>query len=146
MDSERKSINEILNQIKSDIEKEAIKTDIPNFEDVPYREPVQVSDGISAEDNKKSIRYLNSHYYIQSYKELKGNSVKQFFCRLIRRLTKFYVEPIVAEQNEFNANIVSVMNYYSEKEKELHQLMRRVEKLEIENEKLRRQIERREEK
>jgi hypothetical protein len=81
-----------------------------SFEDVPYEKPVDMTSGTSVEESDEALRYLNTHYYIQPYKELGGNPLKVFFKKVIRKLTKFYVEPVVFEQNEFNANTAKVLN------------------------------------
>ena len=114
-----------------------------SFEDVPFKKTAQ---GGSASE---ALDYITSHYYIQPYKELKGNPVKVFIKKVIRKLVKFYVEPVVFEQNDFNANAVTVMKSLSEGQAadlsgkvetlELAQkeLLIRLDKLERENKELR---------
>ena len=49
--------------------------------------------------------YIQDHFKNEPEKELKGGRLAQFIKRLIRKLTRFYVKPLVEEQNDFNENI-----------------------------------------
>ncbi len=104
------NIEEIMAEIKRGIREKGLTADMLSFEDVPYEKPVDMTSGTSVEESDEALRYLNTHYYIQPYKELGGNPLKVFFKKVIRKLTKFYVEPVVFEQNEFNANTAKVLN------------------------------------
>ena len=137
------NIEEIMAEIKRGIKEQGITADMLSFEDVPFKKTAQ---GGSASE---ALDYITSHYYIQPYKELKGNPVKVFIKKVIRKLVKFYVEPVVFEQNDFNANAVTVMKSLSEGQAadlsgkvetlELAQkeLLIRLDKLERENKELR---------
>lgn len=137
------NIEEIMAEIKRGIKEQGLTADMLSFEDVPFKKTAQ---GGSASE---ALDYITSHYYIQPYKELKGNPVKVFIKKVIRKLVKFYVEPVVFEQNDFNANAVTVMKSLSEGQAadlsgkvetlELAQkeLLIRLDKLERENKELR---------
>ena len=137
------NIEEIMAEIKRGIKEQGLTADMLSFEDVPFKKTAQ---GGSASE---ALDYITSHYYIQPYKELKGNPVKVFNKKVIRKLVKFYVEPVVFEQNDFNANAVTVMKSLSEGQAadlsgkvetlELAQkeLLIRLDKLERENNELR---------
>lgn len=153
------NIEEIMAQIKREIKEKGLTPDMLSFEDVPYKKPETVTSGASLGDADKALEYLNSHYTIQPYKELKGNPIKVFFKKVLRKLMKFYVEPVVFEQNDFNINTVNVLNAYrgtigggdeSSEDKLREQvetlalaqkeLSIRIEKLERENAQLREQL------
>ncbi|MBE6864565.1 MAG: hypothetical protein E7495_08435 [Ruminococcus flavefaciens] len=104
------NVEEIMSQIKREIKKKNLTADMLSFEDVPYEKPTDMSSGSSLEDCDSALTYMNTHYYIQPYKELQGNPLKVFFKKVIRKLTKFYVEPVVFEQNDFNANTTKALN------------------------------------
>lgn len=109
MENNNINIEEIMADIRKKIKEENLTADMLSFEDVPYKKPVQVqANTLEAAD--ESLRYLNTRYYIQPYKELKGNPVVVFIKKVLRKLMKFYVEPVVFEQNDFNANTVAVLN------------------------------------
>lgn len=104
------NIEEIMSQIKREIKEKNLTADMLSFEDVPYEKPTDMSSGSSLEDCDSALTYMNTHYCIQPYKELQGNPLKVFFKKVIRKLTKFYVEPVVFEQNDFNANTTKALN------------------------------------
>ena len=112
MENNNINIEEIMAQIKREIKEKNLSSDMLSFEDVPYKKPVQVSrsGNASLDDADEALAYMNAHYYVQPYKPIAGNPIKVFIKKVIRKLTKFYVEPVVFEQNEFNANTVSVLN------------------------------------
>jgi hypothetical protein len=146
MENEKINIEEIMAEIKQSIKEQGLTADMLSFEDVPYRKNAQSGSASEALD------YVSTHYYIQPYKELQGNPVKVFIKKVIRKLTKFYVEPVVFEQNDFNANAVTVMKSLTESgsadlggrvetlELANKELLIRLDKLERENAELRRLI------
>ena len=97
------NIEEIMSEIKRNIKEQGLTSDMLSFEDVPFNKTAQSGSAPEALD------YLTSHYYIQPYKEIQGNPVKVFVKKVLRKLVTFYVAPIVFEQNDFNANAVTVM-------------------------------------
>ena len=143
MENESINIEEIMAEIKQKIKEQGLTADMLSFEDVPYKKNAQSGSASEALD------YISTHYYIQPYKELQGNGIKVFFKKVLRKLMKFYVEPVVFEQNDFNANAVTVMKSLSESKSEdmssrvetlelAHkELMIRLDKLERENAELR---------
>ncbi|MBR0511516.1 MAG: hypothetical protein IJJ81_02945 [Ruminococcus sp.] len=142
------NIEEIMAEIKQKIKEQGLTADMLSFEDVPYKKNAQSGSASEALD------YISTHYYIQPYKELQGNGIKVFFKKVLRKLMKFYVEPVVFEQNDFNANAVTVMKSLSESKSEdmssrvetlelAHkELMIRLDKLERENAELRSRLSR----
>ena len=127
-------------QIKQDIKDKGLSSDMLSFEDIPYRKPVQADNAgdISGEDFKGRMLWLKAHYYIQPYKQLAGNAVSVLAKKVIRKMAKFYVEPVVFEQNDFNANVVSVIGSLTESNRKLE---RRISALERENAELREKLE-----
>lgn len=141
------NIEEIMAQIKREIEEKGLTPDMLSFEDVPYKKPVQVSaeTGASLSAADEALAYVNAHHYIQPYKPLAGNPIKVFIKKVIRKLTKFYVEPVVFEQNSFNAAAVNVLNVMkssaeSRQEGNSGELMSRLETLELAQKELRSRI------
>ena len=128
MENEKINIEDIMAEIKQKIKDQGLTADMLSFEDVPYKKTAQ---GSSLPD---ALDYITSHYYIQPYKELKGNPVKVFIKKVIRKMVKFYVEPVVFEQNDFNANAVTVMKSLTDSKSS--DLSGRVETLELANKEL----------
>ena len=130
---------EIMAQIRQEIKEKGLSSDMLSFEDIPYSKPVQAGNAgdISGEEFSARLIWLKAHYYIQPYKQLAGNAVSVFAKKVIRKMAKFYVEPVVFEQNDFNANVVSVIDSLTESNKKL---TRRVDALEQENIELRKRL------
>ena len=144
------NIEDIMAEIKRDIKAKGLTEDMLSFEDVPYKKPVSVG---GSEQAHEALEFLNANCCVQPYKELKGNPLFVFVKKVTRKLVKFYVEPVVQEQNDLNINTVTVLNALSENdmseklsELEIAQkeLMLRLDRLERENAALRSQLERQE--
>lgn len=141
-------IETIMQEIRREIREKNLSSDMLSFDDVPYKKADEVnSTNSDAENNTAlSLSYINSHCNIQPYKELEGNAVKVFFKKVIRKLTKFYVEPIVFEQNGFNSHTVRILNELKgqqndNNEKALQDALNRLEILELKNKALSSRIE-----
>lgn len=140
------NIENIMAEIKQKIKEQGLTADMLSFEDVPYRKNAQSGSASEALD------YISTHYYIQPYKELQGNGIKVFVKKVLRKLMKFYIEPVVFEQNDFNANAVTVIKSLADSGSEdisgrvetlelaNKELMIRLDRLERENLELRRQL------
>ena len=133
MDNNNINIEEIMADIRKKIKDEDLTADMLSFEDVPYKKPVQVKAG-TLEAADESLRYLNTRYYIQPYKQLQGNPVKVFIKKVLRKMIKFYIEPVVFEQNDFNANTVVVLNTLRENaaSPDMSELRERLDMLQLE--------------
>lgn len=141
------NIEEIMADIKREIKEKGLTGDMLSFEDVPYKKTPQAGGSV-----KEALDFLNSNYNVQPYKELKGNPLKVVFKKIIRKLMKFYIEPTVNDQNNVNSSIVTVLNGLADNspEKALNkaetielaqkELLMRIEKLEKENEELRKAL------
>ncbi|MBO7473318.1 MAG: hypothetical protein J6U00_04830 [Ruminococcus sp.] len=137
------NIEQIMADIKREIKEKGLTSDMLSFEDIPYKKTAQ--GGSPAE----AVDYVTSHYYVQPYQEFTGNPVKVFFKKALRKVMRFYVDPIVMEQNDFNANTAIAIKAISEdKSKDMNsrvetleivnkELVKRLDKLEHENAELR---------
>lgn len=95
-----------------------------------------------------SLAEMNQKWEIRAYRPLYGNSIKIFIKRVIRKLMKFYIEPITFDGTEFNSHTVRCMNsvaaYIAEQQnreleatQELEYLKKQMKLLEQEMERLR---------
>ncbi|MDE5946844.1 MAG: hypothetical protein K2G63_06055 [Oscillospiraceae bacterium] len=135
-------IEDIMREIRQEIKDKNLTDDMLSFEDIPYKKALDVSSSDSDETDS-ALMYLNSHFNVQPYKELKGNALSVFIKKVIRKLTKFYVEPVVFEQNQFNANAVKVMNSFNKNKNNLdtQELLKKIEILELSQKNLIKRIE-----
>lgn len=112
MEHQTIDIEEIMADIRREITEKHLTPDMLSFEDVPYDKPGEAVNKCSLQspEARDAMVYLHSHYAVQPYKPLSGNPIAVFVKKVIRKLTKFYLEPVVADQNEVNANIVRMLN------------------------------------
>lgn len=135
MDNKNVNIEEIMQGIRKEIKEKGLSADMLSFEDVPYQKPDSAVNGCAAdsEEVKNSLVYLNGHYNVQPYKPLGGNALFVFIKKVLRKLMKFYIEPIVNDQNQFNANVVRVLNasQHQDTAPDMDALQKRLEVLEL---------------
>lgn len=116
------NIEEIMQEIRQEIADKHLTPDMLSFEDVPFAKADAMSgSGLDSEEARNAMTFLNSHYNVQAYKPLAGNPVAVFVKKVIRKLTKFYVEPVVNDQNDFNANTVRMLNALTKEVEALRQ-------------------------
>lgn len=110
--------DKIIQSAKQEVLDKKITSDITSFETIPVPEQLtylgmEISD-FSPEDLKESILYMDSHYEVTiwhptgSARRLIGPLIG-FFQRVMRKLTRFFVQPIVEDQNTLNWNIVKAI-------------------------------------
>ena len=58
----------------------------------------------------ESFQYMNNNYMISSESNLGPSNIKTFVKRVVRKLTRSIIAPIVNMQNQFNANTVRCVN------------------------------------
>lgn len=129
MDRKEINIEEIMSQIRQEIREKGLTPDMLSFEDVPF-------DAAANTDAGEALKFLAAHCYVEPYRRLTGNPCKVFIQKVIRKLTKFYVEPIAAAQNAVNANTVQVLQSLCTEKMPGESLADRLEILELQNKEL----------
>lgn len=122
MDEVKQEVNveKIMEKIWEQIRREEGMAEIPSFEEIPARgeAPVGPPTGnlTEAECEKDwplllaSLQYVNNGYDIPYYWSFGPHSVKTFAKRIVRKLLKCLIAPILAMQNSFNAHTVRCLN------------------------------------
>lgn len=105
------NIEKIMEEIRSEINARGEKEDMLSFDEIPYETfSVNTYDTFSMKSFEENINLSNQRFLVNAYRPLSGNSVSIFIKKIIRKLTKFYIEPIVEEQNNFNVSILRAVN------------------------------------
>lgn len=108
------NVEEIMKDIRKKIQMEEDANVLPPFESIPIRSggvPENTScDGMDGALFLHSLDYINSNYEVPYYNFLGSNSIKVFVKRVIRKLIKCVVFPILFNQNQLNAHIVRCLN------------------------------------
>lgn len=107
-----KSINieDIMNDIRAEIKAKGYDSSMLSFEDVKCDTSLNDREMIDNADFSKNLQYVNLNYSVQPYKQLFGRRPVVIFRKILRKLIKFYIEPIVDDQNELNVRFVRMFN------------------------------------
>lgn len=128
------NIEKIMEEIREDIKAKGYTNDMLSFDEVVT---IKGTEGdFNRQEYDTALNYLNHSYHVPSLRPLGGNPLFVFVKKVIRKLTKFYVEPIVASQNEYNAFNVRVLNglskrVMSEDADTIPEMLKRIEMLEM---------------
>jgi len=135
--SENINVDEIVNQIRAEIKEKGLEASMLSFEDVPFdKETSHTENHFELSSLVQSADYMNARNQIEPYKEISGNPIIVFIKKIIRKLVKFYIMPIMTEQNALNyhcANAVNQISCYVEQNSQINitQLASKVDELEL---------------
>ncbi len=135
--SENINVDEIVNQIRAEIKEKGLEPSMLSFEDVPFDKEVSHTEThFELSSLVQSADYMNARNQIEPYKEISGNPISVFIKKVIRKLVKFYIMPIMTEQNALNyhcANAVNQISCYVQDNSKIDvvQLASKVDELEL---------------
>ena len=136
-------VSQIMADIRREIEEKGLRNDLPDFEEVAVPNENDADSGVfSLERFTLHVDGMNSTYLVPGYHPIGGNPIKVFFKKVLRKLMKFYVQPIAEEVTDFNTCSVRAMNqarnFILEQKSYIEDLEARVETLEAQVETLER--------
>lgn len=126
-----------MQQIRNEIKEKGLDSSMLSFEDVPFeREVSHAESEFRLPSLQQSAEYLNIRNQIEPYKPINGNPVTVFIKKVIRKLMKFYIMPVITEQNALNhhcANAVQQVTSYvsANADVDLQALAAKVQELEL---------------
>lgn len=92
------NVNEIMEGIRKEIKDKKFIDDAVNFDAVKCFDMTEINERI---ERMKDTSTVNSYFDISSDRKVIGG-LFTFVKKVVRRMTCFYVEPIVDDQNQFN--------------------------------------------
>lgn len=104
------NVEEIMKEIREDIEKRNLRDDLPDFDSIV------IGDGKDMLTDSDTLTRLNNEYYLSYYVDYTGNPLKNMFKKVIRKVLKFLILPLVEKQIAFNADVVTYLNELSGKD------------------------------
>lgn len=111
MENYNVNVQEIMDKIKSEIEAENLSSDILSFEDFfASSNAPMLNFSFNEKAFSNEIRILNAAHTIASDREVTGNGLVRFIKKVVRKLSRFYIEPIVKDQNAFNSHTIRALN------------------------------------
>lgn len=127
------NIEAIMQEIRTEIREKGYTNDLLSFNDIVIDTSTLNAVKFDKIAFNEEIYSINHGWEVAAYRVLSGNPVKVFFQKVIRKLVYFFVEPIVLEQNGFNASMVRLMNqmncYIDETQQEKQALMEEIQVL-----------------
>lgn len=138
------NVEEIMQELKAEIAKRSYTDKILSFDDVgDFTGIGQASGNINAysfEEMTRQCNNVNAQYNVLEYRIYPSNGfankVKTFIKKALRKPIRFYINPIVHDQNEFNSSVTRCINqmrlYMAENQdlkKQVHELSEQVKKL-----------------
>ena len=122
-------ITSIISKIRTNVRKKGFTIEKlsfkDNFEDV-FLSLIPKNNIIFIEEQ---LDILRNSWEIQPNKLLIGNILVVFIRKIIRKLIKFYIMPIVSEQNVFNRSILNILEKNFELKFKIEDLCDRVEQM-----------------
>lgn len=132
------NIEAIMKEIREEIEAAGYTDSMLSFDDVALDDANFQFATFSKSDFKREVSDLNQRWSIQTYRNLGTSGFGGFIKKVIRKCIRFYVDPVVEDQNRFNANVVKTMNlmncYIQEQDATIAVLKKQIEKLEEQKE------------
>ncbi len=108
------NVEEIMEQIRQEIKEKGLEYEILRFEEL-YADNKNTLLGEHAEPFDLMILLGNvsdmNYYYLYSVnRDVGGNTISRLIKKSIRKLVRFYVQPLILDQMNFNTAAVRAMN------------------------------------
>lgn len=127
------NIESIMQEIRAEIREKGLTNDLLSFNDVVVDTSAMNAVKFDKIAFNEEIYTVNHSWNVQAYRVLSGSKPVVFFKKVIRKLVYFFVEPIVLEQDGFNASLVRLMNqmncYIDETKNENEELKKQLAEL-----------------
>ena len=143
------NIEEIMNEIRADIAAKGYSRNTLSFDDIMLDDDCMKCNQFDKMEFSQELYVLNHNWEIMAYRQFGDNGgiwgrLRTFFKKVIRKTVKFYVEPIVEDQNRYNASTTRSMNllecYINEQNVEILELRNQIQEMESRISKLEREL------
>lgn len=99
------NIEDIMSEIRTDIKEKGIDGDMLSFADIPCEaNPRNHAEQYDSDQLRKNVEYVSDYFALATDNEITGGALSRFFKKAVRKLIRFYIEPIAEEQSALNAN------------------------------------------
>ncbi len=131
------NIEDIMSEIRAEIKEKGLSGDMLSFADIPCdanpRNPAKQYD---SDQLRKNISFVSDYFVLTADNEIQGGFLSRFFKKAVRKLARFYVEPIADEQSAINANTAQALQqlelYIMDSDEQNNiALLKRIEALEL---------------
>lgn len=97
------NIEKIMEDIRTEIKEKGYTSDMLSFSEVASSVHVSESGSFNVEEYNGVVSYLQSAHAVPVSKPITGNPIIVFIKKLIRKLTRVTIRPVVEHQSEYNA-------------------------------------------
>ena len=99
------NIEDIMSEIRADIREKGLTGDMLSFADIPCdANPRNRAEQFDPDQLQQNVSYVSDHFKLTPDKPLSGNGIARFFKKAVRKMIRFYAEPIADDQSALNAN------------------------------------------
>ncbi len=128
------NIEEIMDEIRQNIKDRGYDKAPVSFEQIEIHSSVlKIGTGYDSDEFMNELEFLDSNCTTSFHVSIAGgNPFSVFIKKVIRKMTRFIVAPLVDSQNAYNVSNVKCMNQISEFISEMEQYKTRIEQLEKE--------------
>lgn len=129
-------IERIMDEIRENIKRRGYKEEDIDFENITgnVKAVLGVKTDFSSYEFEHSLKTASSLHYIEYYRMIPKGGLKSFIQRLIRKIVKFMMIPMVDQQNQYNYHIIMCMRqlegFTKEQQMLLDQKERAIDELE----------------
>lgn len=103
-------VEKIMEEIRENIKERGYTNDLLSFQDIEINANAYATK-FSVSELEKWMKYTNSSHRIEYYHQvIPHNSLKNNVKAIIRKCLRFLLQPLVEEQNYYNANLVKTIN------------------------------------
>ncbi|MCH4031538.1 MAG: hypothetical protein LKG56_06555 [Lachnospiraceae bacterium] len=106
------NVEEIMNEIREDIQKKGYKKDQLSFEDFSAGATGLTRYGFDEKTALEILSDASRQWQLTSWKPLTGGKVKRFFKRCIRHCAYWLMDPVLMDQSNFNSSSVKMMDQF----------------------------------
>lgn len=118
-------VEDIMDEIRAKIRAEALAASMPSFSTIPVEGEEQAKT-LNETQYKSRLRYLNAHAKVSYERTGLGSGWKQRVKRVLYKILRCVILPIVEEQSEWNINAVDC----------LYKMQQQIDELKRQNQKL----------
>lgn len=129
-------VEKIMAEIRQEIKEKGYNDSMLSFQDVDGSEQLKElsSDSFDLGEMERVVQQMNMRSHVEWYYAVEGSAFANFFKKVIRRLCRFMLIPIVDHQNAYNSSAAQSMNqvlaYVKEQQKTIETLEARIKELE----------------
>ena len=119
------NVEEIMTEIRRDVQIKEDLENLPAFEDIPIRDENYSASGpdINWAKIEEDLNFVIANHEISYYEELNGNPLVVFVKRVIRKMAVFLITPILWHQNDLNSRYAYLIHNLYTSNQQLREIL-----------------------